>query len=60
MSWPYEEYTWWQNLAVLLALYIPALIVYFIVMPMMLRYKERRSGPIEEGTDVPHDEYWNE
>ncbi|MFW9850414.1 MAG: hypothetical protein ACFFF4_14875 [Candidatus Thorarchaeota archaeon] len=60
MLFSYEEYTWWQNLLILVGLYAVPLIVYFIIRPIMYRYWEKRSGPIEEGTDVSDEEYWDD
>ena len=57
---PYEEYTPIENLLLLTAFIIPFLIVYFFIKPLMFRYMERRSGPVEDGTDVPDDEYWDD
>jgi len=58
MPWPYEEYTLLENLLLPMAFIIPYIIVYFIIRPVMFRYRERRSRPIEDGTDIPDDEYW--
>ncbi len=60
MQWPIEGYTWWQNLLLLTAYIIPPLFAYFVFKPLLFRFLEKRSGPVEEGTDVPHDEYWKD
>jgi hypothetical protein len=60
MQWPFKEYTLWENLFLLTAFIIPPLVAYFVIKPLLYRFLERRSGPIEKGTDVPDDEYWDE
>lgn len=60
MLFPYEEYGLLGNLLGIGLLYISILFVYFVFRPLLFKLKERRSGPVEAGTDVPHEEYWRE
>ena len=60
MPWPYEEYPLLENLLLLIFLIIPPVVVYFIIRPILFSHWERRSGPIEEGTDAPDEEYWRD
>ena len=57
---PFEEYTWWQNLIILTALVIIPLFALYVFKPLLIRFLEWKSGPIEEGTDVPDEEYWED
>ena len=56
----YEEYTLLENLMMLVALYAGPLFAYFIFKPLLLKYMERKSGPVEEGTDAPDHIYWKD
>ena len=56
MQWPYKEYTLWENLFVLSALIIPPLIAYFVVKPLLFRFLEWRSRPVEDSSDLSDDE----
>ncbi|MDF1538086.1 MAG: hypothetical protein P1Q69_04205 [Candidatus Thorarchaeota archaeon] len=60
MQWPFEEYTILENLLLLTAFIIPPLFAYYVFKPLLLKFLERRSGPIEEGADIPDDEYWDD
>ncbi|MHA2423521.1 MAG: hypothetical protein ACXAEF_01965 [Candidatus Thorarchaeota archaeon] len=60
MMFPYEEYTWWQNLFILTAFIIPPLFALYVFKPLLIRFLEWKSEPIEEGSDVPDDEYWDD
>jgi hypothetical protein len=60
MQWPIKEYTLIENLLLLTAFIIPPLFAYFVFKPLLFRFLEWRSGPVEEGTDVPDDEYWED
>ncbi len=60
MPWPFEEQTLFENVLGIVLLYLSILVVYVGFKPLLLKFLERRSGPIEEGTDVPDEEYWRE
>ena len=56
MPWPYEEYTLFENILGMVLLYLTILLGYFIIKYFL----SRRFESVEEGTDVPDEEYWYE
>jgi hypothetical protein len=60
MPWPFEEQTLFENILGIVLLYLSILLVYFVFRPILFKFQERRSGPIEEGTDAPDEEYWRD
>ena len=60
MPWPFEEQTMFENVLGMVLLYLSILIAYIVFKPLLFKFLERRSGPIEEGTDAPDEEYWHE
>ncbi|MHA2004440.1 MAG: hypothetical protein ACXACG_14450 [Candidatus Thorarchaeota archaeon] len=56
MPWPYEEYTLFENILGMGLLYLTMLLGYLILK----HFLSRRLEPVEEGTDVPDEEYWDE
>lgn len=60
MPWPFEEQTLFENVLGMVLLYLCILVAYVVFKPLLLKFQERRSGIIEEGTDVPDEEYWRE
>ncbi|MFW9847167.1 MAG: hypothetical protein ACFFD6_10490 [Candidatus Thorarchaeota archaeon] len=56
MPWPYEEYTLFENILGMALLYLTILLGYIIIKHLLTRWYE----PIEEGTDVPDEEYWSD
>ena len=56
----YEEYTLFENFILLLALYAGPLFAYFIFKPLLLRFMEIKSKPVEEGADTPDHIYWKD
>jgi len=60
MPWPFKEQTLFENLLGMALLYLSILLVYFVFRPLLFKFKDRRSGPIEEGADAPYEEYWRE
>jgi hypothetical protein len=60
MPWPFEEQTLFENMLGIMLLYLSILVAYIVFKPLLLKFLEQRSGPIEEGTDVSDEEYWRE
>ena len=53
----YEGYTLFENLMMLVALYAGPVITYFVIRPLLFRYMEKKSGPVEIGADAPDQVY---
>ena len=60
MPWPFEEQTLFENVLGIVLLYLSILVAYVGFKPLLLKFLELRSGPIEEGTDVHDEEYWRD
>jgi len=60
MLFPYPEHGLFGNILGIILMYLIALAVYFFIKPMMAGFVEKRSDPIEPGTDTPFEEYWQE
>jgi len=56
----FEEYTLFENLMLLVALYAGPIIAYFVFKPLLIRYLEKRSDPVEPGADAPDDIFWKD
>ena len=60
LLFPYPEYGFWGNLIGIGLMYAIALVVYYVIKPLMLKFIEKRNGSIDLESEVPLEEYWKE
>ncbi len=60
MLFPYPEHGFWGNLIGIGLMYAIALIVYYVIRPLMIKFVENRNESEDPETEISLEEYRSE
>jgi len=60
MLFPYPEHGFWGNLIGIGLMYAIALIVYYVIKPLMIKFIESRNRLMDTEIEIPFEEYWRD